>query len=107
LQEHLAAHDAHIDGFYYCPHEIGECDCRKPGTGLFRQAFRDFPEASASNSIMVGDSFSDIEAARALGMPSIFILGDPSTQKEGAPTGAGLADCVSASLVEAVQQHLV
>ncbi|HVT99482.1 MAG TPA: HAD-IIIA family hydrolase, partial [Acidobacteriaceae bacterium] len=81
LQEHLALHGAHIDAFYYCPHDEGECDCRKPGTGMFLQAFRDFPGASATNSLVIGDSISDIEAARELKMPSIFICGDPLTQK--------------------------
>jgi D-glycero-D-manno-heptose 1,7-bisphosphate phosphatase len=107
LQEHLALHGAHIDAFYYCPHDEGECDCRKPGTGMFLQAFRDFPEASAANSIAIGDSPSDIEAARALKMPSIFISGDPSTQKPGGDRAAELADFVAESLPAAVQQHLL
>ncbi len=102
LQEHLALHGAHIDAFYYCPHDRGECDCRKPGTGMFRQAFRDFPEASAANSVVIGDSLSDIEAGRALGMPSLFIVGDPSTQKEGAERAQRLADASAGSLPEAV-----
>lgn len=106
LQHHLAAHGAHIDAFYYCPHDKDECDCRKPGTGMFRQAFRDFPEASAANSIVIGDSISDIEAARALAMPSIFIAGDPATQKEGAGRAAELADAVADSLAEAVKRYL-
>jgi D-glycero-D-manno-heptose 1,7-bisphosphate phosphatase len=107
LQEHLALHGAHIDAFYYCPHDEGECDCRKPGTGMFLQAFRDFPEASAANSIAIGDSPSDIEAARALKMPSIFISGDPSTQKPGGDRAAELADFTAESLPAAAQQHLL
>jgi D-glycero-D-manno-heptose 1,7-bisphosphate phosphatase len=31
LQEHLGAHGATIDAFYYCPHDKEQCDCRKPG----------------------------------------------------------------------------
>jgi len=104
LREHLAAHGAHIDGFYYCPHDIGECDCRKPKTGMFRLAFRDFPEASVENSLVIGDSLSDIEAARNLGMPSIFIEGNPETRNPSAAQAASLADAVAASLAEAVQQ---
>jgi D-glycero-D-manno-heptose 1,7-bisphosphate phosphatase len=51
-----------------------DCDCRKPGTGMFLQAFRDLasggsPAASASNSVVIGDSLSDIEAARSAGRP--------------------------------------
>ena len=107
MQEHLATQGAHVDAFYYCPHDKSECDCRKPGTGMFLQAFRDFAEASAANSLVIGDSLSDIEAARTLGAPSIFIHGDPSTQKEGADVAAGLADAVAASLFDATDEFLV
>ena len=106
LQEHLAEHDAHIDAFYYCPHDRNQCDCRKPKTGLFEQAFRDFPEASAQNSIVIGDSISDIQAARTLGLSAIFIPGDPKTQKPGAEKAAALADAVANSLIEAVEKYL-
>jgi len=102
LQQHLAAHSAHIDAFYYCPHDLDACDCRKPKTGLFRQAFRDFPDASAENSVVIGDSLSDIQAARNLGTRSIFIEGDPETGKAAATQAAELADAVAASLAEAV-----
>lgn len=104
LQGHLAANFAHIDGFYYCPHDKAECDCRKPKTGLFQQAQSDFPEISAGRSLVIGDSISDIEAARNFGCASIFIQGDPETQKAGASRAATLADEVSGSLAEAVEQ---
>ena len=106
LQELLSAHAAHIDGFYYCPHDKDECDCRKPKTGLFQQAFRDFPDASAANSVVIGDSVSDIQAARTLGLPSIFIQGDPLTQGPESDQAAGLANAVSSSLLDAVEHYL-
>ena len=106
LQEHLAAQGAHIDAFYYCPHDKNECNCRKPQTGLFEQAFREFPEATRANSIVVGDSLSDIEAARNFGLPAIFIQGDAATRKPGAERAAELADGVCASLREAVDRYL-
>ncbi|MGB7190286.1 MAG: HAD hydrolase-like protein, partial [Acidobacteriaceae bacterium] len=92
--------------FSHCPHDTDECDCRKPGTGLFEQAFRDFPKASPANSLVIGDSISDIEAARRLAMPSIFISGDPRYQKEGADRAASLANAVAASLADAVERFL-
>jgi len=106
MQDHLAEYDAHIDAFYYCPHDQNQCNCRKPKTGLFEQAFRDFPEASARNSIVIGDSISDIQAARTLGLLAIFILGDRKTQKPGAKKAAALADGVANSLAEAVEKFL-
>lgn len=101
LQQHLAAHGASIDAFYFCPHDKDQCDCRKPATGLFDQAFRDFPDATTANSVLIGDSLSDIQAARNLGIPSIFIEGDPSTRKPGGEKAAQLASFVSNSLLDA------
>lgn len=103
LQAHLAGYGAHIDAFYYCPHDEGECDCRKPGTGMFQKAFEDFPEASAANSIMIGDGLPDMEAAGALGMRSIFVEGEPLTRKAGAGRAAELADLAVESLAAAVR----
>ena len=106
LQQHLAAHGARVDAFYYCPHDKDECDCRKPKPGLFLQAFRDFPGASPASSLVIGDSISDIEGAHNLGIPAIFIQGDPATQKPGAEQASALADAVAVSLVQAVAQYL-
>lgn len=106
LQRHLAAHSAHVDAFYYCPHDKDQCSCRKPGIGLFIEAFRDFPGASSETSILIGDSVSDIQAARRLGMPSIFISGDPETRKEGQSEAQSMADAVADSLLQAVNLYL-
>lgn len=106
LRRHLAQHGARIDAFYYCPHDKNQCDCRKPKPGLFHQAFRDFPDASPLNSIVIGDSISDIEGAHNLGIPAIFIAGAPAPQKPGAGKAEELADGVSTSLAEAVDQYL-
>jgi D-glycero-D-manno-heptose 1,7-bisphosphate phosphatase len=102
VQDYLHKHHAHIDAFYYCPHDDNQCDCRKPKTGMFDKAFERFPEASGSNSLVIGDSISDIEAARAIGMPSVFIRGNPDTQRPGAEEAAQLADAVCQSLEEFV-----
>lgn len=106
LQQHLACHGARIDAFYYCPHDKNNCDCRKPKPGLFHQAFRDFPDATPTNSLVIGDSISDIQGAHNLGIPAIFIQGNPETQMPGAEQAAELADAVSGSLAEAVAHHL-
>jgi phosphoglycolate phosphatase-like HAD superfamily hydrolase len=55
---------------------------------------------------VIGDSLSDIEAARNFGAPSIFIDGDPEFQKAGAEKARVLADASSASLSEAVVRFL-
>ena len=106
LQAHLAQHGAALDGIYYCPHNRGECDCRKPGPGLFAQAFHDFPLANPHNSVMIGDSLSDIQAGKRLGMQTIFIQAGLEEQRAGAGEAAALADAVAGSLLEAVADHL-
>ena len=106
LQKHLAQHAARIDAFYFCPHDKNECDCRKPLPGMFEEARREFPEISAADSLMVGDSLSDIEFGRRLGMKTVFIDGETKRQKPGAATAAEMADCRFPSLNEAVQALL-
>ncbi len=80
-----------VDRVYYCPHEDGECDCRKPGTGMFEQAAREVPGvALGPAAAIVGDSESDMEAGRRLGLVLV---------KVGAPESPVDFDC--GSLAEA------
>jgi len=62
---------------YVCPHEKGTCDCRKPGTGLFLQAKRDYPEIEFACSVVIGDAPSDIAAGEALGCRTILVGSPP------------------------------
>jgi D-glycero-D-manno-heptose 1,7-bisphosphate phosphatase len=106
MQSHLARHGAWLDAVYYCPHDYGECHCRKPDVGLFEQAFKQFPRANAQNSVVIGDSLSDIEAGRRLGMKTVFVLGEADRQKAGAAAAAELADAFAGSLLQAVEMYL-
>ena len=102
LQNTLKTHGAHLDGIYYCPHDKGVCDCRKPLPGLFKQAAMSFPGLDAQTSIMIGDSLSDMEFGRRLGMSCIFIEGDSARRKPGSEEARQLADVSSPSLGAAV-----
>jgi histidinol phosphatase-like enzyme len=95
-----------VDAFYFCPHGNDQCDCRKPLPGMFEQACRDFPEITAAKSIMIGDSLSDIEFGKRLGMRTVFIEGDSQRRKSGAEKAAELADERFGSLREAVEALL-
>jgi D-glycero-D-manno-heptose 1,7-bisphosphate phosphatase len=106
MQRQLALHGARLDAIYYCPHNQGECRCRKPETGLFEQAWQRFPEANPQNSLVIGDSLSDIQAGHRLGMKTIFVDGEADRRKPGATLAAELADEVAGSLLEAVETHL-
>lgn len=102
----LSEHGAKIDAFFICPHGIGECDCRKPLTGLFDQAVARFPSISAASSIMIGDSLVDIEFARRLGMTAILIDAIGADRKSGDESARELADLRFGSLTEAVSALL-
>jgi D-glycero-D-manno-heptose 1,7-bisphosphate phosphatase len=108
LQRQLAGEGARLDAIYYCPHNIGECNCRKPLPGLFQQAFHDFPAAHANNSVMVGDSHRDIEAGSRLGMRTIFIdVGSVDHRRSrDADRAKALASAVARSLPDSVQRYL-
>jgi D-glycero-D-manno-heptose 1,7-bisphosphate phosphatase len=106
LQTMLGRYGAHVDAFYFCPHDETGCDCRKPMTGMFEQARRDFPEIAAQTSLIIGDSLSDIEFGKRLGMRTVFLEGDPERQKDGAGEAAAQADARFGSLAEAVERLL-
>jgi phosphoglycolate phosphatase-like HAD superfamily hydrolase len=55
---------------------------------------------------MIGDSLSDIEFARRLGMLAVFIEGDRAARKPGAETASKLADLRFESLPGAVENLL-
>jgi len=74
----LEASGARIDGIYICPHNYGECSCRKPGIGLFQQAERDWA-IDKESSYCIGDFESDIRAGINYGVKTILI-GDGSEE---------------------------
>jgi histidinol-phosphate phosphatase family protein len=79
LEALLAEQGGVLERIYVCPHHPdsgfpGEvkalkirCDCRKPGTLLFRRAMDELP-VDRARSIAIGDSLRDIGAARAAGV---------------------------------------
>lgn len=71
LQDLLSESGAVIDAFYVCPHDVGQCRCRKPDIGLLLLAIQDFPSIRFSSSALVGDSSTDTEAADRAGMLGI------------------------------------
>ncbi|MDR2131083.1 MAG: HAD family hydrolase [Odoribacteraceae bacterium] len=70
----LRKHGARIDKIYYCPHHesVAPCCCRKPSPYLIELAMRQL-DIDPAVSYMIGDSQSDMEAARAAGVTGIRI----------------------------------
>ena len=76
LQSYLERYDTSFDGVYFCPHTPSEnCECRKPKPGLILQAVIDF-QIDLSESYMIGNSETDIHAARNAGCKGILLKKD-------------------------------
>jgi D-glycero-D-manno-heptose 1,7-bisphosphate phosphatase len=103
LQEKIMGYGAHVDAFYFCPHDMQSCTCRKPMLGLFHQAVNDFPEITPESSVMIGDSLSDIEFGHRAGMRTILLRGSSNHPKPRSEEAAKLADRCCTSLPEAVE----
>lgn len=72
-----------IDKVYFSPYLDSEKHpTRKPGTGMGLQAKQDYPHVDFSKSIIVGDSMSDMEFGRALGMKTVFISDTDKTDNK-------------------------
>jgi len=69
----LQAYGGHIDGIFFCPHqpEAG-CGCRKPQIGLIQQAVKQF-SPDLSNSFLIGDKRSDLQAAQNASIPGVLV----------------------------------
>lgn len=62
-----------ISSIYICTDTDSTSINRKPNTGMAFQAQRDFPDVNFSQSIMVGNSKSDIEFGNKLGMCTVLV----------------------------------
>ncbi len=77
-----------VDAVYYCPHHPEgkiscyrkKCHCRKPETGMFEMACRNFP-VDMARSYMVGDRAVDIMAGRKAGLRTILLESGYGTER--------------------------
>lgn len=84
----------HIDAVEYCPdhpvHGVGrykrDTPRRKPGPGMFLDASRSCG-LDLSNSMMIGDKLSDVQAARAAGIAQCILMTDDSGAAQVSPEG--------------------
>jgi D-glycero-D-manno-heptose 1,7-bisphosphate phosphatase len=106
LQQQILKCGGHVDSFYFCPHDKQSCSCRKPLPGLFHQAVKDFPDITPEDSVMIGDSLSDIEFGHGVGMRTIWLEGSPDHRKPRWEEAEALADQCYSSLPEAVDALL-
>lgn len=62
-----------IDGIFFCPHGPADnCNCRKPKPGLLKKIAQRL-QTDLHDVTMVGDSLTDIQAARAGGATPLLV----------------------------------
>lgn len=107
LRAHLQAAGARLDAIYVCPHRPDEnCACRKPKPGLILQAAAEW-QIDLPASILIGDSATDVQAARAAGVTPLFVQsGLPERLSAEQALAEGLDALVRAHLPAALQ-HLL
>jgi D-glycero-D-manno-heptose 1,7-bisphosphate phosphatase len=104
----LEEHGARVDGSYMCPHHPDFtpsseplCECRKPGTLLFRRAGAEL-DLDLSKSWYVGDKLRDVQPAATLGGRGILVPNTGTPADEIAR--ARVEFTVAGSLDEAVDR---
>jgi D-glycero-D-manno-heptose 1,7-bisphosphate phosphatase len=114
LTQRLAQGGVRLDGIYYCPHHPEaklaayrtQCDCRKPGAGLLRQAARDL-DLDLARSYMIGDRWRDLRAGMACGGAGVLVrTGYGETEARHPPKGVH-ADVVVDNLAAAASWILL
>jgi len=81
MLEQFLAEGAPITQVYYCPHHptagrgayLTMCDCRKPEPGMLLKAAKEH-DISLPDSLMVGDSLTDVQAAKSAGVGQCFLF---------------------------------
>lgn len=109
MRTRFAEEGAEIAGTYFCPHHptdaIGEyrldCECRKPRPGMLLRAAADHGLA-LDRSLLIGDKDSDLQAARAAGVPIRLLVGTDGRAPLVALPEPGLATGRYSSVAAAV-----
>jgi D-glycero-D-manno-heptose 1,7-bisphosphate phosphatase len=76
----LESGGAHVDGWFYCPHHPSaliehyrlDCDCRKPKSGMIRQAVERLG-IDPARSFVIGDKLADVGMAESAGARGILV----------------------------------
>ena len=80
----LRAEGARVMASYMCPHHpdfTGACECRKPGTLLFRRAAEEHG-LDPGSSWFIGDRLRDISPARAFGGRGVLVPSSSTPEPE-------------------------
>jgi D-glycero-D-manno-heptose 1,7-bisphosphate phosphatase len=97
-----------IDGVFMCPHAPeAQCACRKPQPGLILQAVHTL-SLDVSQSWMIGDAWSDLQAGRSAGIPQTVLVRTGRGQEQSLlPRPAGLESALIFETLSDVLENLV
>lgn len=88
LRVEVEALGGQLNAIYICPHAPNAgCDCRKPKPGMLLKALSDHGWR-ANEVVFIGDSFTDFQAARAVGIKFLLVL-----TGKGLKTRTRLSEC--------------
>ncbi|GAP72579.1 D-glycero-alpha-D-manno-heptose-1,7-bisphosphate 7-phosphatase [Candidatus Symbiothrix dinenymphae] len=73
MLQRITAAGGRIDKIYTCTDINDDSPNRKPNIGMAVQAVKDFPEVLFSESIMVGNSLSDMQFGENTGMQTVLV----------------------------------
>jgi len=73
MKEAVSEAGGRIDKVYACTAISDEDHNRKPNPGMALQAKEDFPQIDFKQSVIVGNSVSDMEFGKRLGMHTVFL----------------------------------
>lgn len=106
-----------IESIHYCPHTplpgkpgylpeyVTDCECRKPGIGMFKKVSEILAQRGLSvdlkNSWMIGDSWRDIGFGKKAGLKTGGIRGTPELTN---PELKGEPDLIGNNLLEIVEK---
>lgn len=83
MEDEIEKHGGKIDKIYFSPYLASENHAwRKPNTGMALQAQAEHVEIDFKRSVMVGDSMSDMEFGKKLGMITVFISEEKVTDEK-------------------------
>ena len=83
LSQTVISHGGKIDAIYHCPMlKTDANNCRKPDIKMALKAQADFLEIDFSQSIMIGDTASDMAFGKNAGMCRILIENEHTTEND-------------------------
>ena len=110
MRQRLSEAGVVLDSVQYCPHlpdaEVEQyrrdCECRKPRGGMIRNAAA-LLDIDTSQSVLIGDRLSDLQAGRAAGVGRCFLVRSGQSLSESDARAADgvyddLAHCVAGLL---------